>query len=39
MFLFTSDMDFFLTKVVLGRKVGGKRRVLAFPSDALLSLW
>jgi hypothetical protein len=36
--LFTSDMNFFLTKIVPGRKIGGERRVLTFPSDALV-LW
>jgi hypothetical protein len=39
--LFASDVDLFLTKLtVLGREVGGdRRRVLTFPSDALLGLW
>jgi len=39
-FLFTSYVDFFLAKVVAGRrKVGFERRILTFPSDALRSLW
>jgi len=38
--LFTSYVDFFLAKVVAGRrKVGFERRILTFPSDALRSLW
>jgi hypothetical protein len=36
--LFTSYVDFFLSKsLVPGRKIGRERRVLAFPSDALLT--
>ena len=36
--LFASYVDFFLSKsLVPGRKIGGERRVLAFPSDALLT--
>jgi len=34
--LFTSDMNFFLAKIVPWRKIGGERRVLTFPSDALV---
>jgi hypothetical protein len=38
--LFTSDVDLFLLVLLAGtrRKVGGDRRVLTFPSDALLSV-
>ena len=36
--LFTSDVDFFLAKsLVARRKIGRVGRVLAFPSDALLT--
>jgi hypothetical protein len=39
--LFTSDMDLFLTELAFasGGKIGGERRVLFLPSDALLCVW
>jgi hypothetical protein len=40
--LFTSDVDLFLAKSLFfssGRKIGGVRGELVFPSDALLVCW
>lgn len=39
--VFLADMDLFLTELrfLFEGEVGGERRVLPFPSDALLSVW